>query len=62
VLDRLLGRYGPEITEVRDLFQSVWTHRVNSIWPEDAASSANLDDPAMARTFELLEDMIHLDD
>jgi hypothetical protein len=62
VLDRLLGRYGPETTEVRDLFQRAWTHRVNSIWPEDVASSANLDDPAMARTFELLEDMIHLGD
>jgi len=59
VLDRVLGRYGAEAGEVRHLLHRAITQRMDSIWPEDKAQSAKLDDPDMALAFEALEDKIH---
>ncbi len=55
----MLGRYGPEPREVRDLLWRAITHREDAIWPEDKTRSAKLDDPGMAHWFEALEDRIH---
>ena len=57
-VDRLLGRYGPETSEIRDLLRRVVAYRIDSAWPEDKVGSAKLDDPEMARTVEGLEDQI----
>ena len=57
-LDRLLARYGSETKEIRDLLRQAIIYRVDSTWPEENASSANVNDPVAVGAVERLEDRI----
>ena len=53
-LDRLLARYGPETTPIRDLLQRTVKARVEEVWPErgDAGDLNTAQGPAPAEAIE----------
>jgi hypothetical protein len=46
LLDRVLGHYGPETREARDLLHKATVHTLNQMWPEGSSQPAQLDPTA----------------
>jgi len=59
-LDRLLGRYGPDTSEIRKGLKQVVGARIDMIWPQDSSKPASLDpiSSGTAPMGERLEDAI----
>ncbi len=57
-LDRLLGRYGPETREIREVLQRTVALRVDLLWPKDDSRPAELDPARAASGIEAFPDRI----
>jgi Protein of unknown function (DUF4239) len=58
LLDRLLGRYGPETKETRELLHRAVTIMLGSLWPEDGTQKATLTPGAAMTEMEAFYDKL----
>jgi hypothetical protein len=61
-LDRLLARYGPETSEIREALKQVMSERIVAVWPDDSSRPMNLDPltAGMGTRAEMLGDAIRM--
>ena len=57
-LDRLLGRYGPETREIREILQRAVAVRVDQVWPHDPLRPSVLDPGRAGPGLEAFPDRI----
>jgi hypothetical protein len=55
LLDRILGQYGPETTEIRDLLRSALAAGIDRAWPQDRRKASDLGAPSTSPEFLMVK-------